>query len=99
MWTVLALAPLEGNDTLAGFLVMAAAFRFMSTGTFEDFPAILAEFKISQDVLGFPACKVALCQIPVQYSRQSLSHHRLPPMLKLPYALALLLLSLNSLIF
>ena len=30
----------------------------MPTGASEDFPAIFAEFKISQDVLGFPACKI-----------------------------------------
>ena len=58
MGAVLALALLKGNGTLASFLVIAAAFRFMTAGAFDDFPAIFAEFKISQDVLGFPSCKV-----------------------------------------
>ena len=58
MGAVLALALLKGNGTLASFLVIAAAFRFMTAGAFDDFPAIFAEFKISHDVLGFPPCKV-----------------------------------------
>lgn len=58
MWAILALALLERNGTLAGSLVIAAAFRFMPAGAFDNFPAIFAEFKISYDVLGFPPCKV-----------------------------------------
>lgn len=58
MGTGLALAPLEGNGTLAGFLIIAAAFRLIPAGAFDDFPAIPAEFKISQDILGFPPYKV-----------------------------------------
>ncbi len=44
MQTILALAFLERNGTLAGSLVIAAAFRFMPAGAFDDPCSALAAY-------------------------------------------------------
>ncbi len=70
MLAILAMALLEGNGTLESFLVLAAAFRFMPAGAFEDFSAIFAEFKISQDILGFTPCKVCGDKVYIFFGSQ-----------------------------